>query len=716
MAECGLPIGYNAVEPGPLFGADYLLAYYCSWQDWHFIYVIWLLLLLSGLIWTLGHTAGNYLSPTLAKVCESLNLSYNVAGVTFLAFGNGAPDVFTQVSSFTTAVSGDNAQKIDSSIALIGVNTMLGSSMFVVTIVVGTVAILSPCHVSSKIYLRDVSFHITAVTSIAIIGWMGKLTVTIGIFLFVIYFTYVAVVLIVAERDARIAATTDASMIPKRMGETDDGVAIHRSLGNDLQTAFWHKSENSSSTNSKATIRASEAPGTQSKSKTGSAGTAYTFLVLNDTDSDSENDDIEKGGTLNTDDGTKGKADTIDDGTITLSGGLVGGYFDGEIEEDYVDKTMAEREKERRQLGVTYDSYSGVSSDVTIGSKEYISSTKSPLTEGLLADEEDEETVEFGTAVSGHIHTTKKSMNNSSSRSQVISVENEGTMDDEAPIPSQLRQAPTFTEALYWQQRFLQHRIRKLQASDFWDLPLHQKILTGLEFPVDFVRDITIPTLQQESWYRPYAIAHPIAIAFVCEWAFRDWSASGVFFTILMSCVPAAYIFLTTHRSKPPQQSLLSMLWVLTAFFMCILWFYLLCGELICILESMGQIMNIPSTYLGLTLLAWGNCVGDFFSISALAKRGLGEMAIAGCYASPVFDMLVGLGLSTVSATAKIYPEPFYITLDKSSYTSIMFLYFTLFSSILIISRRGWRLEKGFGYFLYGTYAVYTLVQMVEIM
>ena len=125
--------------------------------------------------------------------------------------------------------------------------------------------------------------------------------------------------------------------------------------------------------------------------------------------------------------------------------------------------------------------------------------------------------------------------------------------------------------------------------------------------------------------------------------------------------------------------------------------------------------MNIPSAYLGLTLLAWGNSVGDFFSISALANRGLGEMAIAGCYASPVFDMLVGLGLSTISATAKIYPEPFYITLDYSSYTSILFLYFTLLSSVFIISRRGWRLEKGFGYFLYGTYAVYTLVQLMQV-
>ena len=121
---------------------------------------------------------------------------------------------------------------------------------------------------------------------------------------------------------------------------------------------------------------------------------------------------------------------------------------------------------------------------------------------------------------------------------------------------------------------------------------------------------------------------------------------SSVLYMLLFSGIAAAYVFLTTHKSKPPQNPTLCLLWVLTAFFMCIVWFYLLCREVISILESLGSIMNIPSAYLGLTLLAWGNSVGDFFSISALANRGLGEMAIAGCYASPVFDMLVGLGLS----------------------------------------------------------------------
>jgi Ca2+/Na+ antiporter len=537
----------------------------------------------------------------------------------------------------------------------------------------------------------------------------------------------------------------DKGAVPKRMGELEDGSAV-RSLGSDLQTAFWHSTTTASTTAgagagaagaaTKKGVKSSPAP------KKGGGGSGYTFLVLNDTDSDSDSDE-EKGGMGLSASSSRVRGGKGEDGTIMLSGGLMGGTFEGVIEEDYVDSTLVELERTRRQAGVSYDRSSGSGrgalADGTTnaaGGKMY--STQSPLTEGLLGGgdgdegEFDEETVQFtgsGAFTAAQPTGTSQGQPTRQGEATPLARGEEGgagssssnthlsAADDEAPnsFPPQ-RQAATIKEALYWQERYLQNRIRKFEASDFWALPLPQKVLTALEFPVDFVRDVTIPTLQQESWYRPYAIFHPIAIGIVYEYTFRDFEAGSVFLTVLLACVPATYIFLTTHRSKPPSQSsVLETLWVLTAFLMCIVWFYLLCGELICILESMGRIMNIPSAYLGLTLLAWGNCVGDFFSIMALAKRGLGEMAIAGCYASPIFDMLVGLGLSTTLATTKIYPEPFVLEFDRSSYVSILFLYFTLGASLLLISRRGWRLEKNFGYFLYSVYGVYTFVQISHI-
>jgi sodium/potassium/calcium exchanger 6 len=47
----------------------------------------------------LGSTADEYLSPTLEAISEKLQCSESLAGVTLLAIGNGASDVFTAISA-----------------------------------------------------------------------------------------------------------------------------------------------------------------------------------------------------------------------------------------------------------------------------------------------------------------------------------------------------------------------------------------------------------------------------------------------------------------------------------------------------------------------------------------------------------------------------------------------------------------------------------------
>lgn len=137
----------------------------------------------------------------------------------------------------------------------------------------------------------------------------------------------------------------------------------------------------------------------------------------------------------------------------------------------------------------------------------------------------------------------------------------------------------------------------------------------------------------------------------------------------------------------------------------------MLAGELIACLSSMGEILHLPPAFLGLTVLAWGNSVGDLFTNTAVARQGLGEMAIAGCYGGPVFNILIGLGVSLVYASAQSYPEPFHFKLDTSSILSLSFLLFSLLSTVLIVSWRGYKIDKLFGVYLVTLYIVYTLCQ-----
>ena len=76
------------------------------------------------MIRTLGGTASSYLSPTLANVCDRFKVPYDLAGVTLLAFGNGAPDVFASIASFSGSGQGDGGQSSADSV-LVGLGSLL---------------------------------------------------------------------------------------------------------------------------------------------------------------------------------------------------------------------------------------------------------------------------------------------------------------------------------------------------------------------------------------------------------------------------------------------------------------------------------------------------------------------------------------------------------------------------------------------------------------
>ena len=52
-------------------------------------------------------------------------------------------------------------------------------------------------------------------------------------------------------------------------------------------------------------------------------------------------------------------------------------------------------------------------------------------------------------------------------------------------------------------------------------------------------------------------------------------------------------------------------------------------------------------------MIAWGNELGDMTADVAMTKRGFGEMAITGCIAGPIFNVLIGLGLSNTFTILK---------------------------------------------------------------
>ncbi len=129
---------------------SYLQLYYCKLhkvQPFAFVLLtVWLGLLFS----TIGIAASDFFCINLSTIASILGMSESMAGVTFLAFGNGSPDVFSTFAAMKTN-SGSLA-----------VGELIGAAGFITAVVAGSMALVRPFKVARKSFVRDVGFFIVA--------------------------------------------------------------------------------------------------------------------------------------------------------------------------------------------------------------------------------------------------------------------------------------------------------------------------------------------------------------------------------------------------------------------------------------------------------------------------------------------------------------------------------------------------------------------------
>jgi solute carrier family 24 (sodium/potassium/calcium exchanger), member 6 len=86
--------------------------------------LVWLAVLFANL----GHVAEAFLTPTMERVSAALRVPPRLAGVTLLAWANGAPDLSANVAAM-------RANRVD-----MALGSALGAGMFVTCLVGGSLA------------------------------------------------------------------------------------------------------------------------------------------------------------------------------------------------------------------------------------------------------------------------------------------------------------------------------------------------------------------------------------------------------------------------------------------------------------------------------------------------------------------------------------------------------------------------------------------------
>ena len=129
--------------------------------------------------------------------------------------------------------------------------------------------------------------------------------------------------------------------------------------------------------------------------------------------------------------------------------------------------------------------------------------------------------------------------------------------------------------------------------------------------------------------------------------------------------------------------------------------------------QTIGVITKVSQALLGLTLLAWANSLGDMVANTCMARAGCPEMSIAACLASPLLNMLVGIGVSMLWVCST-QTNPYPLTINLEIAVCAGFLIVGLLSHLIIIPMTNFVITKKHGIGLIMYYSVFLTLALLH--
>ena len=516
---------------------DYINFYYlhfCTFNSHFYITIPIFIIILIILFYLLSDTSNNFLGYSLTKIVDKLKINQNIAGVTILAFGNGASDVISSL------VASKEIEGLE-----FAIGSLIGGGMFITSFVFGLVVYYgNNLSVNSEFYNRDIILYIISVVYLVLICLYEKINLGVSFGFILIYVVYV-------------------------------GLAIYQDRKNRISFSVLEQNMN--------------------------------FNKIDDiknTDIDLENNAIE----------------------------LISGSSYSSIGENTNPKIILSTEENNDNINNKLEGISSyknderkeVSIENEISTNNTSISNKSKIENSILAAQiADDVKDEIKEQI---LHQVKEELiYNNNTVSKIL--------DDN------IQQLKIKVKKYYYNYK----------ESNWDDDAFYWKLYYILiDFPFTLIRELTIPIYENKKWNKIKFCLNPLCqfIFFSYTLQLYNYFLENVFSLILILTILILITIFLISKINEETPKKYEYLIIFLTFAMSLFWLWFIANILISILQTIGLIFNIPDSFLAMTILTFGNCVTDLFLNISLVKGGYGEMALAGSIGGPLFNLLIGLGIS----------------------------------------------------------------------
>lgn len=254
------------------------------------------------------------------------------------------------------------------------------------------------------------------------------------------------------------------------------------------------------------------------------------------------------------------------------------------------------------------------------------------------------------------------------------------------------------------------------QIIEWEDQNIFGKIISILELPLTLLRIVSVPNIDEKLYNRQICSLSlgiaPLMIIFAFNKSLLysfDIFGHMITYSICIIIILVSYLWFLPIDKAPTckwqKGIILSM-----AFVACSSWIMFFANQLVGLLEVFAFVVGISEQFAGITLLAWGNSVGDLITDRSIALSGDPQGAVTACYAGPIFNILWSFAMAIFIKSAFGKTS---VKWGGTHYTlSYVMLLVTLLIGFSTTIGSKFYMSKRIGVLLIAAYAVFFLVNM----